>query len=77
MAAKTPVTLPDINATTSERSAGTKTNWPNDRIEQETPNEAKKNSQNVKHFSLKDFTGFLPISKIRGQFSLHADSGGW
>jgi len=27
-------------------------------VEQETPNEAKKNSQNVKHFSLKDFAGF-------------------
>jgi hypothetical protein len=49
---------------------GTKTNCPNDGVEQETPNEAKKNSQNVKHFSLKDFAGFLPISKIRGRFSL-------
>jgi len=51
-----------INAATSERSAGTKTNCPNDGVEQETPNEAKKNSQNVKHFSLKGFAGFLPIS---------------
>ncbi len=51
-----------INAATSERSAGTKTNCPNDGLEQETANEAKKNSQNVKHFSLKDFAGFLPIS---------------
>jgi len=33
-----------------------------DGVEQETPNEAKKNSQNVKHFSLKGFAGFLPIS---------------
>jgi hypothetical protein len=54
-----------INAATSERSAGAKTNCPNDGVEQETPNEAKKNSQNVKHFSLKHFAGFLPISKIR------------
>src|SRR5258707_10925652 len=30
----------------------------------------KKNSQNVKHFSLKDFAGFLPISKIRRRLSL-------
>jgi hypothetical protein len=59
-----------INAATSERSAGTKTNCPNDRIEQETANEAKKNSQNVKHFSLKCFAGFLPISNIRGRLSL-------
>jgi hypothetical protein len=51
-----------INAATSERSAGTKTNCPNDGVEQETPNEAKKNSQNVKHFSLKCFAGSLPIS---------------
>jgi len=59
-----------INAATSERSAGTKTNCPNDGVEQETPNEAKKNSQNVKHFSLKDFAGFLPISKIRRRLLL-------
>jgi hypothetical protein len=59
-----------INAATSERSAGTKTNCPNDGVEQETPNEAKKNSQNVKHFSLKHFAGFLPISKIRRRLSL-------
>ena len=58
------------HAATSERSAGTKTNCPNDGVEQETPNEAKKNSQNVKHFSLKDFAGFLPISKIRRRLSL-------
>jgi len=51
-----------INAATSERSAGTKSNCPIDGAEQETPNEAKKNSQNVKHFSLKHFAGFLPIS---------------
>jgi len=53
-----------INAPTSERSAsaGTGTNCPNDAVEQEMPNEAKKNSQNVKHFSLKDLAGFLPIS---------------
>jgi len=38
--------------------------------EQETPNQPKKNSQNVKHFSLKDFAGFLPISKIRRRLSL-------
>jgi hypothetical protein len=31
-----------INAATSERSAGTKTNCPNDGVEQETANEAKK-----------------------------------
>jgi len=30
----------------------------------------KKNSQIVKHFSLKDFAGFLPISKIRRRLSL-------
>jgi len=59
-----------INAATSERSAGAKTNCPNDGVEQETPNEAKKNSQNVKHFSLKGFAGFLPISKIRRRLSL-------
>jgi hypothetical protein len=59
-----------INAATSERSAGTKTNCRNDGVEQETPNEAKKTSQNVKHFSLKDFAGFLPISKIRRRLSL-------
>jgi hypothetical protein len=41
-----------------------------EKVEQETPNEAKKNSQNVKYFSLKDFAGFLPISKIRGRLSL-------
>jgi hypothetical protein len=60
-----------INAATSERSAGTKTNCPNDGVEQETANEAKKNSQNVKHFSLKCFAGFLPISNISGRLSLH------
>jgi hypothetical protein len=59
-----------INAATSKRSAGTKTNCPNDGVEQETANEAKKNSQNVKHFSLKCFAGSLPISTIRGQLSL-------
>jgi hypothetical protein len=59
-----------INASTSERSAGTRTNCPDDGVEQETANEAKKNSQNVKHFSLKCFAGFLPISTIRGQLSL-------
>jgi len=59
-----------INAATSERSADTKTNCRNDGVEQETPNEAKKISQNVKHFSLKDFAGFLPISKIRRRLSL-------
>jgi hypothetical protein len=31
-----------INAATSERSGGTKTNCPNDGVEQETANEAKK-----------------------------------
>jgi hypothetical protein len=41
-----------------------------DGVEQETPNEAKKNGQNVKHFSLKDFAGFLPISNSRRQLSL-------
>jgi hypothetical protein len=65
-----------INAATSERSAGTKTNCPNDGVEQETPNEAKKNSQNVKHFSLKCFAGFLPISKIRGRLSLDSSPSG-
>jgi hypothetical protein len=30
----------------------------------------KKNSQNVKHFSLKCFAGSLPISTIRGRLSL-------
>jgi len=30
----------------------------------------QKNSHNVKHFSLKDFAGFLPISKIRRRLSL-------
>jgi hypothetical protein len=40
------------------------------RVEQETPNEAEKKRQNVKDFSLKDFAGFLPISKIRRRFSL-------
>ena len=59
-----------INAATSERSAGTKSNCPNDGVEQETANEAKKNSQNVKHFSLKHFAGFSPISKIRRRLSL-------
>src|SRR6266480_1578350 len=59
-----------INAATSERSAGAKTNCPNDGVQQETPKEAKKNSQNVKHFSLKGFAGFLPISKIRRRLSL-------
>ena len=41
-----------------------------DGVEQKTPNEAKKNSQNLKHFSLKDFAGFLPISKSRRRLSL-------
>ena len=59
-----------INAATSKRSAGTRTDCPDDGVEQETANEAKKNSQNVKHFSLKCFAGFLPISTIRGQLSL-------
>ncbi len=67
---RTPIRVHRINAATSERSAGAKTNCPNDGVEQETPNEAKKNSQNVKHFSLKDFAGFLPISKIRRRLSL-------
>jgi hypothetical protein len=30
----------------------------------------EKKSQNVKHFSLKDFAGFLPINKIRRRLSL-------
>jgi len=67
---RTPIRVHRINAATSERSAGAKTNCPNDGVEQETPNEAKKNSQNVKHFSLKGFAGFLPISKIRRRLSL-------
>jgi hypothetical protein len=60
-----------INPATSKRGAGTRTNCPNAGVGQETPNEAKKNSQNVKHFSLKCFAGFLPISNIRGRLSLH------
>jgi hypothetical protein len=59
-----------INAATLERSAGTKTDCPDDGVEQETANEAKKNSQNLKHFSLKCFAGSLPISTIRGRLSL-------
>jgi hypothetical protein len=51
-----------------------KTNSANDGVEQEIPNEAKKNSQNVKHFSLKGFAGFLPISKIRGRLSLDSSA---
>jgi hypothetical protein len=47
-----------------------------EKVEQETPNEAKKNSQNVKYFSLKDFAGFLPISKIRGRLSLDSSPTG-
>jgi hypothetical protein len=37
---------------------------------EETFNHAKKDGQNVKHFSLKCFGRFLPISKNRGQLSL-------
>jgi hypothetical protein len=48
----------------------TKTNGPNDGVEQETPNQAKKDTQSVKHFSLKHFPRFLPISKSRRQLSL-------
>jgi hypothetical protein len=59
-----------INAATSERSAGTKTNCPNDGSSKKRRTGRKKNSQNVKHFSLKCFAGFLPISNIRGRLSL-------
>jgi hypothetical protein len=66
-----PIRVHRINAATSKRGAGTRTNCPDDGVKQETANEAKKNSQNVKHFSLKCFAGSLPISSIRGQLSLH------
>ena len=48
-----------INAATSERSAGTKTNCPNDGVEQETPNEAKKKPSERETFFLETFCRFL------------------
>jgi hypothetical protein len=39
-----------INAATSKRSAGTKTNCPDDGVEQETANEAKKQSERETFF---------------------------
>jgi hypothetical protein len=48
-----------INAATSERSAGTKTNCPNDGVEQETANEAKKKQSERETFFFERFCRFL------------------
>jgi hypothetical protein len=48
-----------INAATSERSAGTKTICPNDGVEQETPNEAKKKQSERETFFFETFCRFL------------------
>jgi hypothetical protein len=48
-----------INAATSERSAGAKTNCPIDGVEQETPNEAKKKQSERETFFFETFCRFL------------------
>ena len=48
-----------INAATSKRSVGPKTNCPNDGVEQEAPNEAKKKQSERETFFFEMFCRFL------------------